>query len=270
MRPAVAELVGPHFRAKGEATFEVVLEPDPSGGFAVDLRADGDEVEGERRLAVASCKEAHDVVAVLVAIALDPEAALRTGVEAPQAWTTPEPGLHPWGAILGVGAVLDTHSLPGVTVAPELRLAWDLGLLRAGVRARVYLPRTAERTLAMTASTAEVSVTLWSGIAEACAMARWTAFAVGPCAGAEAGLLHGDGGGDGVHMARSAGNAWFAATVGGELDLKLSDVVGLDLQLGAALPLLRTRFAVRPDQELHVTDPLGFRAGLGVVFRLPP
>lgn len=270
VKAAVAEFVGPDFRAKGEASFAITVEPERGGGFAIDLRAEGDAVEGERRLTVTSCKEAHDVVALLVAIALDPEAALRAQVQAPEPWTSPEPALHPWGAVLGAGVVLDTNSLPGVALAPELRLAWDLGLVRAGVRGRVYLPRTAQRAIAGTSDVGEVSVTLWSGVAEACVMARFEHLAVGPCAGFEAGSLRGAGGGDGVAMAEDDSSAWFAVAAGGELDLALSDSIGLDLQLGAALPLRHTRFAVRPDQELHQTDPASVRAALGIVFRLPP
>jgi hypothetical protein len=89
--------------------------------------------------------------------------------------------------------------------------------------------------------------------------------ALGPCGGAEVGLVRAEGSGAG---ARDDTGFWGSAVLHARASWQLGRVVALESQVGALVPFVRYRFEAVTGGEVTRSAALGLEAALGLSFRL--
>ena len=244
-----------------------------------------DEGETDREVDGADCTEVASALALMLALTVDPEA--RVAAAAPQrpvatvsavppsvaspkvspqpAAGTPPPknqrylsvGAHGGGATVMLPHVMGGGSVfvqvgDGAGVAPSLRLG--MTGLTSGVTAL---------------GIGEAMFQQWVGTLDVCGF-RFVRgpVSVAPCAGVEAGVLHGDG--YGVSNPGSPTRAWVALGGGGQGNLRLMGPLFLDLDIGLMAPLNPDSYYFNADKtKLVRPDVLGVRFGLGLAARFP-
>lgn len=279
--------------------FEVAVRAIPSG-FGATLRVEATKAgasgspasEGglkERNLQAEDCSQLIDAVSVAVVLALgalekdaweDPSregsasvassaspddsstsAAIRDEPEPPALpssdGTTVRPGVFAW--MLG-----DVGSLPaaGFGAGIGAHVAWSSWRVRA--HASVLFERHVDVELA-SAVNPGADLGLVVGGAALCRssedlqLGAWT---LALCLGGELGRLSGRG--TNVVPERSGGAFWAAPTLDGNARLDLGAGAGLDVMLGAALPLARNPFIIDEIGRVHRAWALAGRAALGL------
>lgn len=246
----------------------------------------------ERFLEGKSCEELVSALALVTALAIDPEAKTAAVVEPvpipepsasapivqpppPPSATTPPPlpvrvpppapaprpaPARPW-AFAGVGAVVVVGTLPSPQLAPSLfleaRLADELG-----VDGRLRFSLVHAESGVVQAGTGYALFTWTAGVIDSC----WVPLQVEgvllyPCAGVEVGILHGEG--QALQTGTSRGRTWAAFDGGFRAAYDLSRDVSLDFSGALSLPLVRDTFAFDPDTDVFQTSALGGRVVLG-------
>jgi hypothetical protein len=261
-------------------------------GFAGRLELSDDEGRSSTRdVAGDTCEEVVAALALVTALALDPEASTAplpsTGVmpatepeTAPPAPapaspspapapavlpllppSAPSPSPPTWHFAFGGDAAVRT----GVTPHDVLTLAAFVELELAGSAFRASFERSERDTLDVDAATAAFR---WTGGAiEACELQlSGSGFSASPCLRAEAGVLVGQG--EGIVPAREERRAWVAVGATVRAEWLFLDPAFLDLGLGVTFPLIRDRFFFQPDTTVYRPPAAGLvaRAGLGVRF----
>jgi hypothetical protein len=191
------------------------------------------------------------------------------GERAPDADAAPSPSISGEGNSqslrLGAHAALvgDAGTLPRVGLGPRLGvfLGWDGFELRAS--GTYLLPREASIDRP-NVSPARAEVGLFTGAIDLCAprLFALSSAELGACAGAELGWLWGSS--SDVSVPDERGTLWSAAgadLVGG---WALGGRVGLDLSVGARMPLERDELAIAGLGRVHQTARIIGRLGLGV------
>jgi hypothetical protein len=252
---------------------EVEVLPEGARGRLV-LAGRGHETT--RELRAATCAEAVDALALIVAILLDPEADTRPQVPRraePAVMVASEPpttveadagpyfgagvewsvlgGLAP-NALQGPRAFLELGRRPPERWFTSLRLSW----LRAG-------SGSMEQNGAGRAS-------LWldAGRVDGCAL-RWSNHfaSVEPCVGVEAGMLTVDS--TDLQGSRAQTLAWAAVSGLARGVLRYQDRLSLHADLGVGLPLTRYRYRFSGQAALYTGAEVAFRGGLGLGVRFP-
>lgn len=101
-----------------------------------------------------------------------------------------------------------------------------------------------------------------AALLEACGLAlRSGPLHVSPCVGAELGVLRGEG--DSFAPARASGRTWFALDLGVRLSVDLGGAASVGLGAAIALPFTKDTFIVEPARTVHVVPDVGARVGLG-------
>lgn len=229
--------------------------------------------ETTREIRAASCAEAVEALALIVAILLDPEADTRPHVSRQSESApivAPEPPPLPTGSVY-FGAGIDWSALGGV--GPEL-LFGPRAYLELGRRVpaqwspslRVSVLRAASGSVEQGAG--EAAFWLDAARLDGCVF-RWAdrGASLEPCAAFEAGTLsatssHPDG-------ARSRTLGWAAASALLRGGLYHAGILAVQGELGVGLPFTRYRFRFSGQEPLYTSAELGLRAGLGVGVRFP-
>lgn len=300
----------------GQASFESRLQArttksrpadgeEPARAFSVALREAGSRWTGvlsirdredrlaERQVEGASCEELADALALIVALAIDPQAlsappptpppaeppptpAASSAVVAPApppppaprprdpvVPARPPPASTPWHAGLGVqGAATWGPSAAALLTLPlfiDVRRG-DAGILRPEVRlsaSRGGDSLTSSARFTWTVARLEACTAIW----EHAARVRLV-----PCALIEGGTLRGEG--SDVAQPTSATRAWIAAGATARVQTRVFGPVFVEAQGSLALPVVRDRFFLKPDTTLHrvpeVVPSMAF--GLGATF----
>lgn len=166
-----------------------------------------------------------------------------------------------WAVALGVAA--DAGALPAVAWSIPIEVAYgavDRGvagpIVRAGLR---WGRRTTDDELAR--------FTLVALAVDACPWTfAWSALRLEPCAHFAAGWLGASG--VGLAQAAEASRGFAAAGLRGRGVWFLTPWVFVEVAAKLEVPLVRDRFAARPDQTLHRASALGagLQSGVGVIF----
>jgi hypothetical protein len=272
--------------------FEVAVRAIPSG-FGATLRAEGGLKE--RYLEAQDCSQLIDAVSVAIVLALgalesgensadtasDHDARQGSSVlessspaeEAPASAavsdepeppaspsadaTTVRPGVFIW--MLG-----DVGSLPspGLGVGIGAYLAWSSWRVRA--HASVLFEQHVDLDVASAVSPgADLGLTV--GAVAFCRSSEGQqlgAWMLALCLGGELGRMSGRG--TSVVPERSGGAFWAAPSIDGNARLDLGAGVGLDLALGAVLPLTRNPFIIDEIGRIHQASSLAGRSALGM------
>lgn len=257
-------LAGPDAHGEGLEHFEIRVRALPSGTLEVQLRGDGPQRQVRRTVELPDCTEARRATSLLVALALNPEAAL-----APPPRPEPEPEPEPEAAAsadgprleLGFRVSLATQILPSATGDLGIAAAAMLGAARRW-RLELGIDYLLPRTLTIADRGKQIRVGLWRVTGVACHL--WpvgSVLSVGPCAGLAVGRI--DGQSEGVANPGADAALWFAPQLGLQAGLKLGPMV-LRISADAAVPLRRPHFQVRSvDKDFHVPG-VGFWTGIGV------
>lgn len=231
-------------------------------GYTGTLVVDG--AEG-KQLAAPRCDDLVTALALVVAIAIDPQAALREPAPPPPPPAPPPPPLAPpptppararearleIATTLGVGL--------GVTPDPLVQGSVEL----RAVRGRVTIGIAALGGRDSTTSDMATARFTWLAARPATC---WTVVAgIGACAHAEIGVTRAEGAD--IIYARTLTRLWLAA--GGHVAVQWPTrgrVFG-QLELGASVPVLRDRYRFNPGTELHATGAVIGWAELGAGLR---
>jgi hypothetical protein len=101
-----------------------------------------------------------------------------------------------------------------------------------------------------------------AALLEACGLAlRSGPLRLSPCVATELGVLRGEG--DSFAPARASGRTWFAIDLGARLSLELGDAVSVGLGAELALPFTKDTFVVEPARTVHAVPDVGARFGFG-------
>lgn len=240
----------------------------------------------ERELTAATCEELAAAAGLIIAVALDPLRVERVraepkGSSLPEAWVNPpkppqrapeadpepepvpEP-TPPWRFDLRAAGMLDVGTLPevrgGAAVGFGLVGAW----LRADATVLYWAPRAV-----LPFDDARVGARLQQGGvgARLCLKPELGAWEPSSCGGLEGGLSWGRG--VGIDDARTTTLPWLTATAGLEVAwvsrARVGAFAGVDAQLHAIRPNVRLDGLGDAAQ----VAPVGARAVLGVLFRMP-
>jgi hypothetical protein len=255
----------------------VVTQTD--AGFHLELRSQMAAGVTERSMADADCQVLADVAAVVIAVAIDPLAALNEAPPreqepkpAPEAPPEPEDGddKAPKQTPTGPQGLLRASGLVGVGALPRvgagLELAGGVAIKRLRVEAfGTYWFAREQRFDADPQLGGRLW--LWSAGARACAVPDVGAVSFPICGGVEGGLMHGRG--IGVENPKVNRQAWVALAVQPSLAWHPIRHFGLLLGVELLVPVVRPGFGVDYLGQLHSAGPVAGRGKLGVEVRFP-
>lgn len=272
-REVARHLPADAFGGTPERFIEVVLARDGAGPWTAQVRVrdPAGALLGARELSsdAATCGPLSDVVALTVALLIDPDA---TAVPAPPIPPPPAPPVCPpppprvvvrrgRGVPLSVSihAVVASGAIPGVAVGASLRTeltvarGWRVRLGATWLPASAVDLRGARFALGATTARAGLCRQLLGG----------EVVAVDACADLAAGALHVSV--DGAAAQRTGDFAWLSAQAGARLRWRPTPALLIDADAAAVVPFLRHAFGVTgaPDAA-YESPPVGFAAGLGV------
>jgi hypothetical protein len=251
------------------------------GGHAGTLELRTREAEtATREVSAAQCSQVVTALALITALAIDPNAstapipeparaAPRPGPEPTQA--RPAPPLPPirerfrFEIGAGLGLLANFGSDPTWLVRPFVELARErkapLGYSLRLSAARAHA--------SVVAGEGGVDLTLWAGRAEACPLhvPLGARVRLAPCVALELGQLQARG--SGVSPKRQIDRPWLAAGALTRFELELLDALVLEVAGEILAPVVRDRFFVNTDATVYRTRAISLGATLGLAFRFP-
>jgi hypothetical protein len=264
-------------------TFRITVTSKPERSVARVEFVDADGEKVSRTLGADSCDEVVNAIALVTALAME----ARAGAEAPE----PEPGASPAPSVAPTTPIAPRQPPPPVKPKSDSGPRWDAGMgvdlasgyapsLSVGLHLFVELMPSfwSVRVSAMHADSGKVNVEggrtrfrFWGGRVEGCPL-RWRFeqhFGFVPCAGIEAGALHGEGlPGREIVFPDQATEPWLAVVAIARLQADVEEFLLLELAGDLRVPLLQHEFYLdRPIRSAHEVPPLAFGVSLGVGFR---
>ncbi len=301
-------------KAPVEAEVERLLARAPAGGptLHVDARVEPrgpdryhlvlETSEGENRfrreLDAASCEELTKPAALVIALAIDPEATARVLAETvpeskdvpapvdappqpvarPEVSPAPPPAVAPdqgvarpppanprvWSPYVRPAVVFDSSVLPAPSTGPGVGIGIASSAWRFELGA-FYLPaRFAEVGPSITKG-GDISLT--AGTLSSCFVPIREPLELGPCLGMEAGVLHGEG--VGVSAPAEDDVPWLAARAGGRVAFAFGRNFAASLRADALARVGRGEFVVENLGRVHSPGSFGLRLEAGLELGLP-
>jgi hypothetical protein len=269
--------------ARPKESLRVVADvsKDANGNLRVHLEAEGESGPRVRELRAASCEALADAAALILALMIDPSAALAAPTSAAStpppapAPPTPPPSPPPPPPVppanprttpkvsLGVWGVFEGGSLPGAGFGVAGTVAVTLAALRIEVGVGGLPLRDA---LVSAPKGAGGHVSLVTGDALLCydVLPR-SAFELSPCAGYEGGWLHAAG--FGVKSPGSGSDFWSAVRAGGLFTWSPVPRFALSLRGEAVVPFVRPTFVLENVGPVYRPGPVSGRLALGAEAR---
>jgi hypothetical protein len=271
----VERLVGRPLAAAQAIAFDVVVQRSHEQRVTVTLRAQrrGSEQSKTRELTAGSCREAEDLAAIAIAMAITgedesgeapPQVRASSDVEQPPAPSRPPPAPPapvPWSLGLGVAAAIDYGALPELAVGVEGGVAVDHGMFRV-LALGAYFGR--QKVLLPQGYGGEFRLALGGllGCLQRDVGRVWLA----GCAGGELGVIKAEG--IGLEDPRLGDGRWSAVRAELALDWKFSPSLRLATRVGLSVPIARPEFVVEHTETVHSVAPVTLRALLGAEFLL--
>lgn len=280
---------------------------DADGSFVVRLETPGEGATQARELRGSTCKAVTDATALILALMIDPDAAMSPGEEeapsetkttddqpevAPPPTSAPPPDrrapaktqkptipadpARPIDIRLNAWAGADIGSLPGV--APGFgalgSIAFGVPRLSLGI---AFWPDKAGTLAALPSAGSDVG--LVAGELGSCAALLQKPIEIAPCAAVEIGQLFAEG--FGVTGARRGAAAWVALKGGGAFAWRPFEKqapqkeeqpflgrVGITARFELVIPLLRPRFVIEGIGPVHSPADVAGRGALGIEITL--
>lgn len=265
------------------ATSLIVSIRDVQGGSAgtLELRAPG-SVTSTRGVSAAQCEQVVTALALMTALAIDPNASTAPVQEPPVAppakvaalGPAPPPPSGPlarwrWrtgASFEALGGVAPDPVLlvrPFFEVERERHSAWSPALRVSGGRAHAIVP----------GGSGAGEFTLWTGRLEGCPLRLSASRAVrlSPCLVVDAGQLRAVG--NGISPAEQVDRPWLSAGLAGRLEFRLLEVLAIELAIELAgevfFPIVRDRFFIDTDVTLYRAPPVAGGAVIGLGMQFP-
>ena len=240
-------------RTASTAPMASVEVASDSGGYRAVVRLQSGETFETREVRGATCAEAADAVAWMIALTWVPRVHTTDRTSSAQSVTELPSSWHPHAALR---SVFDAGSLPGA----DAGIAIALGTTHdSGLDVEVAGTLWANRFDAlMDGSPAGADVTLSALSAQGC-VSRWFA-----CVGFEAGTIQASA----VQLqdGRTASLLWLAATAGARVRHPLTRTLRVILDAGVVVPLARPEFTFDGGGIVFRSAPVAARAGLALEF----
>ncbi len=270
LRRRIDEQMGAAVRAEQDALTVTGEISGAESTWNLRLRIANDAGEQVRELPGTSCDELTGTAALLVAIALERDAAPKIDgpppptktADPPQPQPPPPPQRHRFGGALGVQAGLSWGPLPRLAGGLGASGALLLRHARIEIGGAYWFPRISTPA----SRTDEASVQLWYLHAGGCGVPAWKRVELVLCAGMQAGAMSGHG--RGANRPRTGRLPWVAVAMNPGVVLKPIPRLGLRLDTTLVVPVVRPGFSI-DDLVVFRARPAGFVAALGVEVRLP-
>jgi hypothetical protein len=248
--------------ARADVAVEGQIERGPAGAWraTIAIAGEGGRVLGTRELLreAASCRELDEQLALVIAVMIDPDAAIHAPplpVVAPPPPVAPAPiaprelapmpmpipyvappAPEPWRAGLHVGVAASIGLLPNVGVGLALRgRVKPPGFPALELGATIWSANQAE------SGGVGARFTLVEGLAAACPLATSAAgFELGACLGVRAGAMHS--GGFGFALVEDSERPTFGLTLDGRVRRRIAGPLVLAIGPGLLVPIVRDRF----------------------------
>ena len=254
-----------------------------AGGHAgtLELRA-GETETATREVSAAQCDQVVTALALITALAIDPNASTAAIPEPEPARAAPTPEPEPTQARpeppvpairerfhfeIGAGFGLLANFGSDLTwlVRPFVELARE----RQGPFGYSFRLSAARAHTSVVAGEGGVELTLWAGRAEACPLhvALGTPVRLAPCVALDVGQLQARG--SGVSPTRQVDRPWLAPGLVTRVELQLLDPLVLEIAGEMTFPVVRDRFFVNTDNTVYRTRAITLGATLGLAFRFP-
>lgn len=250
------------FVAGASRVFDITVAVSDAG-YTGTLVVDG--AEG-KQLTAPRCDDLVTALALVVAIAIDPQAALReppppppppVAPPPPPLAPPPPPPARVWEAQLEIATSLGI----GLGVTPDPLVAGSVEL--RAIRGRVAVGIAALGGRDSTTSDMATARFTWLAARPA---ACWTVGgAIGACAHAEVGVTRAEGAD--IIYARTLTRFWLAAGAHVAMQWPTRGRVFGRLELGGSVPFLRDRYRFNPGTEIHATGAVIGWAELGAGLR---
>jgi hypothetical protein len=274
----IARLLGGEIRILqgGDITARAVVEHGLTWSLAMDTELAGRL--GRRSLEAASCQDLANAAALIIALMIDPDAVAAHATppqpvaappqptdEAPA--TAPAPDRKPRAVefLVGIHAAGSDGTLPSIDVG----VGGGIGL--QGRRWRVELRgtyglRRDQKAMAVSPAGAYGQFNFVAAAFAACINLGPQAFAFGPCADAEFGVISAKG--VGVSQSLPADTLWSALGAGGYAAISLGRHLGLPLHVDVLAPLRRSEFVFKNEPNRVFQAPaVGVRVSAGIELR---
>jgi hypothetical protein len=233
--------------------------------FSLDLVLESPAGSARERLSALRCETLAKAVALKVALAVDPLAALAS-VE-PRSQTSKEPPRPPsprvGGGLRAVGGIA-LGPLPGATAATLLVGSLRLGDFRFELGGGYWFPRSVTYDELPTVG---AELRMFGAVARMCPTASIGRVDVPLCAGVEAGIVRATG--FGLPETRTSHRPWVALTLGPALAVPLFGSWYLWLEADAGFGVVIPSFAVRNLPRLYQPENGAAEAWAGLEMRLP-
>jgi hypothetical protein len=281
VRERIDELIAYAPEGGGEAILaEVEVRTDAEVGYVASLQLRSGEDEGRRELADVDCRELADAVALIIALAIDPELLSREP-EVPEEVPEEQPEEQPEEIDEDEQPAPDLNEdIPATPAIRSRTLGFGLAL-RGGVGFAVVGPASGRLGLAASSFArwwrVELGGSLWipqrvdigrfsiaSADLRGCFVPELRSVEFPVCGGVDLGAMIGVGS---VAGGRRAIGPWLAATPGvGVSWVGLDDRLALGVRIDAVLPLVRPGFA-SDEGRLIVRAGFGAQALAGIEVR---
>jgi hypothetical protein len=234
-------------------------------GFTLDLTVESSAGSERQQLAAAECETLAKIVALKVALAVDPLTALDVAepqpTSAPRRLRAPEPERRLQGAVRAAGGAA-FGPLPGITSTVALVGALRWPDFRVELGLAYWFPRSVTYDELPSVG---ADLQMVGAMARACPTGRLAGVEILLCAGAEAGVMRGNG--FGIANSRTDDRGWVALSVGPVLAIPLLDALYLWLEADAAFGLIRPSFRIQNLPRLYEADEGAAQASAGLELR---
>jgi hypothetical protein len=252
----------PHPAGAGSVTQPVRVDAKVTaspGGLAIDLTLDAAGGSEHQTLVAARCETLVELVAVKVALAVDPLTLLGSlGNHGPETLPAERPRFGLRGD-LGAGL----GPLPGASAFLSLAVSAELPDWRVEVAATAWLPTDATY---IELPSVGANFTLLTGSARACLLPSMGAVDFPLCGGAEVGLMRGSG--FGVQQVATSDQLWAAGVVGPSVRWTLGPALSFWIGADAVIGIVRPSYQMRNLEQLYRPDAVAARTWAGLEVRL--
>jgi len=256
----------------------VVVEEGVDQRFEVRMVTTSGGETRERALSTATCEEARELVAFLLALLVDPNARHAPAEKEPPppvaAPPPPKPAparapppppaeqTEPW-FVVGLAGKAELGMLPGGSLGGELRTGFLFSGFSLEAFGTAWLPRNVQSPDVPGAG--GTFSAFEAGLLACLRGAPWEGPSLHACAGPALVLLRGKG--TGVDVPESAEALFGSASVEAALVIALSSKLSLRPMVGLLVPFRRPVFAIHEVGTIHQPSVVTVRAGLGLEAR---
>jgi hypothetical protein len=263
VRGAIARGLPPTDGGLARVQAHVSVTPLDAEHWRAALELRGADWTATRTLKGPSCAGVADAAALVIVMALANERQAREVVveAAPPPPPPPVEPLSPSSPLVGVGAAVDTSTLPAATPGLAVAVGWRWTRARVDLRGAFF--RQQEGRIEDQPTTG-ANLSLISASARGCYV-RGDVISVGPCVAAGFDRLTGRGFGPIASAEDSNIAPFFSGGLIGEW--RLSRWVVPFVSAEAAIPLVRARFSVEDVGLVHQAAAVSFRGAAGLELR---